>query len=129
MESSMVQPPAGDSLVREVSLPLFQTKGWIRFLGVMSIVQAVVLLAMSMGFGIIYAWLPIWIGIILFQAAGAMEAAYKTQDKYQLIAANSKIKLYFIIQGVTTLIGIAFGIIMLFFVGFGALLGAFSSEF
>ena len=133
MESSISQtpptPPPPPPLqpedpIRTIAMPLFQAKGWIRFLGVMSIIQAIVAIIGTMGIGIIWAWLPIWIGVILFQAAGAMEAAYNSGDRIQLIAANQKMKTYFIIQGVTMLVGIAIGIIAIFVVGTGAILGA-----
>ena len=133
MESSISQtpptPPPPPPLqpedpIRTIAMPLFQAKGWIRFLGVMSIIQAIVAIIGTMGIGIIWAWLPIWIGVILFQAAGAMEAAYNSGDRIQLIAANQKMKTYFIIQGVTMLVGIAIGIIAIFIVGTGAILGA-----
>ncbi len=127
MESSITQtPPPVDNSIKEISLPLFETKGWIRFLGVMSILGAILVLITTLGIGIVYAWLPIWIGIILFQAAGSMEEAYRNGDKYQLVSANKKIKTYFIIQGVTTLIGLVFGAISIFVAGTGVFLGALS---
>ncbi len=126
MESSVVQTPPQDTIVRELALPLFQTKGWLRFLGIMSILSAILLVVSTVGIGIVYAWLPIWVGIILFQAAGAMEEAYRSGDKLQLISANSKLKTYFIIQGVTTLIGLVLGAIGLFVAGTGVFLGLLS---
>jgi hypothetical protein len=126
MESSIVQIPPHEAIVRELVFPLFQTRRWLRFLGVMSILSAILLIALTVGIGIIYAWLPIWVGIILFQAAGAMEEAYRSGNKHQLTSANSKIKTYFIIQGVTTLIGLIFGAIALFVAGMGVFLGILS---
>jgi hypothetical protein len=127
MESSVIQNPPVDNTVQEVTLPLFQTKGWIRFLAVMSIIQAVIIISSTMGIGMVYAWLPIWIGVILFQAANAMEAAYKSGDKLSLLTANSKLKTYFIIQGVTALLSILFGAIVLLTVGMAGILGAFAN--
>lgn len=131
MESSISQTPPTpppplqpEDPIRTIAMPLFQAKGWIRFLGVMSIIQAIVVIIGTMGVGIIWAWLPIWIGVILFQAAGAMEAAYTSGDRDKLVAANQKMKTYFIIQGVTMLVGIAIGVIAIFIVGTGAILGA-----
>jgi hypothetical protein len=118
-----VQP---EDPIRAIALPLFQSKGWLRFLGVMSILGAVTTIIFTMGIGLIWAWLPIWIGVILFQSAGAIEAAYNSANRDQLVIANQKLKLYFIIQGVTTLIGIAFAVITLAIAGTGVFFGLLS---
>jgi len=121
MESSITQNPPMDNSVKMIALPMFQAKGWIRFLGVMNIIQGA--FAVISLWGIIYAWLPIWVGVLLFQTAGAMEAAYVADDKNQLATAVAKLKTYFIIQGVTMLVGIIIGAIVIFTVGMGALFG------
>jgi hypothetical protein len=60
-------PPSGDALaVRELSVPLFQAKGWLKFLGILSIIGGV-FQALTI-VGIIYAWIPIWSGVLLHQA-------------------------------------------------------------
>lgn len=108
-------------VVRELSLPLYQCKGWIKFVGVMSIIggaiQALTII------GIIIAWLPIWIGILLFQSANAIEQAHQGGNRDAMTQSLSKLKTYFIITGVMTLIGII-GMVLMFFLFF---LGAFFS--
>ncbi len=122
MESTVAQTPPPDNTLREVNLPLFQAKSWIKFLGVMSIIQGA--LAAITIWGIIFAWLPIWVGILLFQSAGATEAAYLSGDKAQMLSAQSKLKTYFIIQGVTTLVGLILGGIAFFIAMTAGVLGA-----
>ncbi|UCH84518.1 MAG: hypothetical protein JSW50_02155 [Candidatus Latescibacterota bacterium] len=107
--------------VRELSLPIYQSKGWLRLLGVLSIVSGC--LAAITIVGILYAWLPIWVGVLLLQAASSVERAYLSGSKEVLFDSLGKLKLYFIIQGVTTLIGLMVAAITLFFTGLGAIFG------
>jgi len=105
--------------VRELSLPIYQSKGWLRLLGVLSIVSGA--LAAITIVGILYAWLPIWIGVLLLQAASLVERAQLSGDKGVLFESLGKLKTYFIIQGVTTLIGLIIAAITLFITGLGAI--------
>jgi hypothetical protein len=113
-----METPASDQsvLLREVSLPLYQSKGWMKFLGVMSMIQGVVMVFTVVG--IIIAWLPIWVGVILYQSASAMERAYATGNKEAFHDSLGRLKTYFLIQGIITLLGI---IIALFAFSLGML--------
>jgi hypothetical protein len=105
MEQQVNDPRA---LLREVGSPIYQGRGWMKFLGVMSIIQGVI--AAFTLVGILVAWLPIWVGIILYQSASKMERAYATGDKSGFYESMNKLKLYFMIQGITTLLGIVIAI-------------------
>ncbi len=98
--------------IKEISLPLYQVKGWMKLLGVVMIVYGI-LVAITI-FGLIIAWLPIWLGVLLFQSASAAEGAQLTGDKAQLMESLRKLKTYFVINGVLMLV-------MLVFVGFSLL--------
>lgn len=102
------------SLIRALSLPLYQSRGWMKLIGVLMILYGA-LVALSI-IGIIIAWLPIWMGILLFQCASAAETAQINEDPEELLSALKRLKTYFTIMGVLTLIGLIFGIIT-FFVG------------
>jgi len=106
-------------VVKELSIPLFQCKGWMKLVGVMSILGGA-LYAISI-IGIIIAWLPIWMGVLLFQSANAIELAYLSGDRNAMTRSLAKLKTYFIIMGVLTLIGIAITILAFFFGFLGAL--------
>lgn len=101
--------------------PLYQGKMWIKLLGVMSIIYGVI--SVLTIFGIIIAWLPIWIGVTLFQAATAIEEAYLTQNQGTFLKALNKLKTYFTITGVLVLIGLILGGLGLVFGGLGFLMG------
>lgn len=109
-------------VVRELSVPLYQCKGWMKLVGVMSIIGGALYVLTIVG--IIIAWLPIWTGILLFQSASAIEQAYQADNRDAMTRSLSKLKTYFIIMGVLTLIGI---IVMVLALCFGLLGGIFSA--
>jgi len=109
------------AIVKEISLPLYRAKGWMQFLGIVMIIQGV--LAALTIIGIIFAWLPIWLGVLLFKAAGAADSAAFTGEKYRLIESLASIKIYFIINGVMMLITVGFFAVVVFFSGMAAVMG------
>ena len=112
---------AQGEVVRNVSLPIHQAKGWMKLVGVLSILYGVVMVFTIVG--IIFAWLPIWMGVLLMQSASAIERAYATGDEGQLVLSLGKIKTYFTITGVLALLGLIFGALMFFFGMMGAMVG------
>lgn len=96
-------------VVREVSLPLFSSKGWIKFLGILMIIYGVIA-AMTI-VGIIFAWLPIWLGVLLNQTANRIEQAHYSGDSVAMIKAQNSLSTYFTIYGVIALLGIVAAII------------------
>ncbi|UCG53753.1 MAG: hypothetical protein JSW58_04615 [Candidatus Latescibacterota bacterium] len=108
--------------IRELTLPIHQSKGWLRLLGVLSIISGI-FSALTI-VGILYAWLPIWVGVVLLQAASAVERAHLTGSKEVFYQSLSKLKIYFVIQGVTTLIGLVIAVIVFFVAGLGAIIEA-----
>ncbi len=110
------------NLLREVGFPIYQGRNWIKFLGVLSVIQGVVMVFTVVG--ILIAWLPIWMGVILYQSATKMEQAYATGNKGGFYESMSKLKLYFMIQGIMALIGIVFAIFALSLGMVGVLLDA-----
>ena len=88
--------------IKQVATPLYQAKGWMKFLAVMLIISGVVT-AFSV-VGLIIAWLPVWMGVLLFQAAGKVEESYANDDEESLTASLAKIKTFFVINGVLMLI-------------------------
>jgi len=105
------------NLVRQLSAPLAQSKGWIRLLAVVMIVYGV-LAALTL-VGIVVAWLPIWLGVLLWQIATAADDAQVTGQAETLLLALKKLKLYFIINGVLLLLGIV-GTLAMTLLGIGA---------
>lgn len=84
--------------------------GWLRFIGVVSIGAAIPSVVSIVG--IVFAWLPIWLGVLLFQAG---TAARRGSDE-ELIRMIERLRLYFIIQSIVILVAlVAFAIAFVFF--------------
>lgn len=115
-----MEQPVND-LIRQLSRPLAQGKGWMKLVAVLSIVYGI-LIGLSI-VGLLFAWLPIWIGIVLLQAATAIEEAEFSGEQQAMLKAMTRLKSYFTIMGVLALIGLLFfGAAML--LGFaGAMMG------
>lgn len=111
-------------LIKQISGPLYAGKGWLTFLGVLSIVYGV-FMALSI-VGLLFAWLPIWSGVLLIQAGNALEAARHSGDAAALTRALARLKTYFVIWGVIALVGLLLGLAT---VGLGFGFGLFAGGF
>ncbi|MFG6666966.1 DUF5362 family protein [Halomonas sp. HNIBRBA4712] len=89
-------------LLRDVAEPLYRAKIWMQLIGVMLILGGV-LTAITV-VGIVIAWIPIWGGVVLMQAAGASKRAYQSGDERELRFALGKLKTHFTIFGVLVLL-------------------------
>ena len=98
--------PQENQMVQQLSLPIYQARGWLKFLGVLSIISGVGS-ALSI-VGILFAWLPIWMGVLMFQAGSSIEPAGSFGDKFAFLRSLGSLKTYFILQGVLTLLGLVF---------------------
>lgn len=104
--------------VRTIIEPIFRAKFWMQLIGVMLIISGV-LTALSI-IGIVIAWVPIWAGWVLMQAAGASDRAYNQNDHHEASYAMTRLRTYFTIFGVLMLIYICVTILFLVFgVGMG----------
>jgi hypothetical protein len=93
---------------------------WMLLLGWVLIVVGV-LEALSI-VGLVIAWLLIWTGIVLIQAAERVAEAARSGEAEALLAALSKIRLYFVINGVLVLVGIV--LVLIGFLFFASFMGA-----
>lgn len=109
-----------NQIVRELAAPLASGRGWMKFLGILSIVSGV-LGALSI-VGIIWAWLPIWLGVLLFQAASGVEQAAISGDSTSFVIAQNRLKL-FVINGVTIIVAFALVVLFLIFGGMALMAG------
>jgi hypothetical protein len=103
--------PQENQTVQQLSMPIYQARGWLKFLGVLSIISGVGS-ALSI-VGIIFAWLPIWMGVLMLQAGSSIESAGQLGDKFAFLRSLGSLKTYFVLQGVLALIGIIFALTML----------------
>ncbi len=108
-----------DQSLKALAERLYQGKLWIQLVGAMSILYGVIMALTIVG--ILVAWIPIWAGVILFQATSAIEEAYNNNDQAALSRGLDKLRLYFMIFGIMFLVGIAIGILGFLVGGVGAL--------
>jgi len=101
--------------------PLYEAKGWMKLIGIVSIIGGAIY-ALSI-IGIVIAWLPIWMGILLNKASNLIEQAYNSDDEYVMSDALKNLKTYFIINGVLVLIAVVFMGFTIAVWGFAAISG------
>lgn len=105
-EGALPAPPnfvGGETNVTTLVEPLFRAKGWIRLAGIMSLIGGIL---SAIGPGIVIAWLPIWIGLLLIGTSKLLAQAYEADDDIAMIGAMDKLRLVFKIYGIMTLIGL-----------------------
>jgi len=88
--------------VTNISQPIYEAKFWLKMMGIFSILNGA-LMALSV-FGIIVAWLPIWLGIASLKAAKASEVAHLQGDPAALLETNHRLKTAITIMGVIQLL-------------------------
>ncbi|WP_018868833.1 MULTISPECIES: DUF5362 family protein [unclassified Thioalkalivibrio] len=103
--------------VRELIEPVYRGKFWMQLIGVMLILSGV-LTALSI-IGIIVAWIPIWAGVVLMQAAGSFARAYERDDELEAKNAMGRLRTHFTIMGVLLLVYILL-MVLGFLFGIGA---------
>ena len=107
-------------LIRRVSAPIYEARGWMKLVGILMILNGVAT-ALTI-IGLLVAWLPIWMGLLLFQSASRAEEAYLSGDETTFVESLGKIRTYFTITGIFTLLGLLVGILVffMFFLGIAA---------
>jgi len=87
--------------------PILKAKGWLKFLGVVSIVMAVLYTLATLGIGLVITWIPFWLGMLLLKISSLFESG----DEDDLKIAFDKLRLVFKIVGIYTIVGFALGIL------------------
>lgn len=116
----MDQSEAPDATLKRVCKIAADSASWMKLLGVISIIQGI--FAVFTIWGIIIAWLPIWLGVILFRAANEAEMASAGLSDH-LESYLQRLNKFFLIQGIFMLLMIIIGLIMVFVMGGMFLLG------
>lgn len=119
MEQTLSQSQSKESMILEQIQRVSESMtGWLKFLGIVNIISGA-FTALSI-WGIIIAWLPIWLGILLLQASGRISASRFSQNRAELVTMMDKLRLFFVIQGVLIIVTVAMVVIAI--VVFGSLL-------
>ncbi len=118
-QASASEASQSTELLRRLTDEFRRSGGWMKFLGVLSIIQGIMLVFTI--WGILICWLPIWIGWILFKAADDAEIASRGAPA-RLLDYAMRINRYFTLQGIIALVMIVVVLILLLFVGVSALM-------
>jgi hypothetical protein len=102
-----------ESQVRRVSMPLAAAARWIKFLAVLTIAGAVLSVIASL-WSLVFVWLPIWSSVLLYMAATRVASASSTGKEAELVEALDRLRLYFLISGVVTLIALVLVVVGMF---------------
>ena len=101
--------PAGERMdLRTITLPLYEAKRWIKFLGG-------VLFALGVAYaltivGLVVAWLLLWLGVLLWQAGAELDRAFPAApggaeaEEVLLAMAFVKLRRFFVVAGIATLV-------------------------
>ncbi len=114
------------NLVKQLSIPLFQSRSWLKLLGILSILYGV-LTAMTI-IGILICWLPIWQGILLLRAGNSVEVAQLSGSSEEFIRTMNNLRTYFTIMGVLALAGIV-GTLLAFLIAGSSILAFLTCGF
>ena len=116
-----------DKLVKELSQPLANAAGWMKFIGI-SLIALGSITALTI-VGLITAWLPIWLGVILLKASNNARSAFVAGDKKSLIDSLLGLNNYFTINGVLVIIMLLLAVLgIVFAFAFGLFFQAFDPD-
>ncbi len=107
MEASSVLLTSPDAQARKNAKGM---AGWAKFMGIITIITGC--LQVLTIFGIVVAWLPIWMGVVLTKAGSKAGEYADKGDMASLEAFTGQLKTYFIISGVLIIVSFALVIIV-----------------
>jgi len=111
------QTPKDEFVIQEIKHIAMDTSGWLKFIGIFFIIYGALICLTIIG--IIVAWLPIWMGILLYSAGKKANDAQYTNNPMHLIDMMKKFKTFFIMQGILLIIGLVGIILAIILVGAG----------
>ncbi len=88
--------------VKHFAEPLYKSRKWMKFAGVFSVINGIFLVFTI--WGIIIAWIPIWMGIILYSASNHLQTATETNNQNELQISFAKLGKYFKLYVISTLL-------------------------
>jgi hypothetical protein len=99
----------GEFATARIMDPLYRAKGWIKFVGVLSIIQGV--LSILSIWGILICWLPMWMGVLLCRASNHLRAAYETNNDSEIHYSMEHLGTYFRVSGILALVMVGLALI------------------
>ncbi len=92
--------------IKSLTTTLASSSGWMKLLAVMMyIVGGLYVLSI---WGILIAWAPIWLGVIVWRAAVKADAARASGRKEDLNGALDGVRFYYKLMGILSIVGLVF---------------------
>jgi hypothetical protein len=98
-------PPAPVDWFARFLVPAAESRGWLKFLG--GVLFALGVVTGLTIVGLVVAWLYIWVGVLLWQAAGKAEHAQLTRDPAEFEEYLKRLRTLIVIAGVVTAVHLA----------------------
>ena len=124
------QPDAGMSAdAAMIIAPLVQSSGWMKFFAILTILAGIGMTLSTYCVGIVIAWLPIWAGILFWQASTLYSVGHMARDVHAAAFGSAKLRLGFKLMGIYAICLISLIVLFLFLVlGLGLFAGLMSSQ-
>jgi hypothetical protein len=106
-----------ESQARRIIEPLARVSGWMKFVAVLTILGAVISVIASL-WNLLFVWLSVWSSFLLLRAASRASDAGDSGSQADAVEATDSLRVYFLIAGVSALIGIILSVL--------AVIGAFA---
>ena len=88
-------------LISKIVLPLYQSLFWIRLFSACLIVYGALITVT--GIGVLVAWIPMWIGILLLLMAKTVSQAYHKNDERAFKLSLDRLKSVFTVLGLASI--------------------------
>ncbi len=124
--SPLPKPGAEGGLDYGTIAPLVQVAGWMKFLGILNIIAGVIYCLTIIG--LIFGWVPIWIGISLNKASNSLQSGYARRSPGEIRNGMDSLGLVIKIFGVLAVIGLVINVIYFGFIILAVVGGAVSSQ-
>ncbi len=86
----------------KIALPLYESRLWIRLFAACLIFYGALITVT--GVGVLVAWLPMWIGILLLLVSNTIKTAYEKNDEQALMRSLTRLKTIFTILGLSSIV-------------------------
>jgi len=116
----------GEALSFDAVAPLCRAAGWLKFLGILNIIAGVIYCLTIVG--LIFGWLPIWIGLSLNKASSSLQMGYARRNPSDIRVGMDSLALVIKIFGVLALIGIVINVLYFGFIILALVGGAVTSQ-
>ena len=101
----------------EILQPLINNRIWLNVIGVFAFIYGAINILTI--FGILFCWIPIWLGVLLFQTSSGLEKFELTGDEDEATLIAEKLALFFkiiaillIVFLVVSVLGVVFALSM-----------------